>query len=676
MMTKQSDGNLHRNHMSTEIKYRPEIDGLRTIAVMSVVFYHARFLIDEKNIIPGGFLGVDVFFVISGFLISSIILRGVKDKSFSFVYFYERRARRILPILLFVMLVSLPLAWKFFLPTDLIDFSYQILTSIFFSSNFYFWLEDPYWATESSLKPFLHTWSLGVEEQFYLLMPILLMGLYRYQRNYTFHFIFGLGIVSLALAQWMSGVHPEQAFFLLPTRAWELFAGACLGISETRRNFSRYSFTTYFPTLGVILIVASFFLFNENTRHPSLLTLIPVLGTMLVICFSNSRDLTVSLLKTRWFVALGLISYGIYIWHFPVFAFHKIIFNEASANDKILLIFAVILISSLSYFLVEKPFRRASITPLKVFIPAVSLFVVSISSFAYLGSLDGFKERVPALVNQPSEPERIRNHVWFRTGVEKRGSIILVGDSHTNAIASTLKSRALARGYDFVNSSFDGCQLIVGADRVRKSDLKPKYCNRKFQEKRMGFIVNSKNSFVIIGGRLPLILEEDRFNNHEGGYEGPMTDFIQNADRTLTTLGERQEFIKRQYRETVQRILDAGHKVVLIYPIPEVGWHVPKRLHRLIGEDLLHAREIVADNPVTTDYKVFMSRTNSAYGVLDSISNENVIRVYPEKLFCNTEIRGRCVTHDLENSFYLDDDHLSQYGAKLLVEYLLSRLTH
>ena len=222
-------------------KYRPEIDGLRAIAVVAVILYHAQITIIGHQPFKGGFIGVDIFFVISGYLITSIILKElVTTGAFSFKHFYERRIRRILPALLFVMLVSLPVAWICLYPDSLIDFSKSILYSLSFSSNFYFHYTGQIYGAESGLlKPFLHTWSLSVEEQFYVLFPLVFLVIFKYFRKYLIHIlIFGF-LISLVLADWGSKNHPSFNFYTLPTRGWELIAGSILAyfeISKGQRN--------------------------------------------------------------------------------------------------------------------------------------------------------------------------------------------------------------------------------------------------------------------------------------------------------------------------------------------------------------------------------------------------------------------------------------------------------
>lgn len=219
---------------NVDIKYRREIDGLRAVAVLPVLMFHAGF-----STFQGGYVGVDIFFVISGYLITSILLDHLDNGTFTLVGFYERRARRILPALFFVMLCSLPFAWFLLLPKAFIDFGQSIAAVSIFSSNVLFWAESGYFEAASELKPLLHTWSLGVEEQYYLVFPLFLMVVWRYARKHLLRVLILLAILSLAIAQWGVFYKPEAAFFLLPMRGWELAIGAIVAVfcSDNKPQF-------------------------------------------------------------------------------------------------------------------------------------------------------------------------------------------------------------------------------------------------------------------------------------------------------------------------------------------------------------------------------------------------------------------------------------------------------
>ena len=310
-----------------KLTYRPEIDGLRAIAVGAVILYHAQINILGYQPFKGGFIGVDIFFVISGYLITSIILKElVTTGSFSFKHFYERRIRRILPALLFVMLASLPFAWMYFIPSDFIDFSKSILYSLGFSSNFYFhYSGQQYGAVGGLLKPFLHTWSLSVEEQYYILFPIVLLITFKYFRNYLIHILILGFIISLGLAEWTSRNYSSLSFYFLHTRMWELLAGSILAYFEITKGHrsNNQTLNLMLPSVGLFLIGHSILFFHDKMFHPSFYTLSSIIGVCLIIWFSQKDELITKLLSTKLFVGVGLISYSLYLWHYPIFAFTR-----------------------------------------------------------------------------------------------------------------------------------------------------------------------------------------------------------------------------------------------------------------------------------------------------------------------------------------------------------------
>ena len=361
------------------IKYRPEIDGLRSIAVLSVVLYHAEISVGGHRFLAGGFLGVDIFFVISGFLITSIILNEVAQKTFSFASFYERRARRILPALFVVMLTSLPFAWWLLLPAELQDYASSVLSSLLFGSNFWFWLGDDYWAAESSLRPFLHTWSLSVEEQFYVLLPIIVLLIWSYARSALKPVLIGIFVVSLVLADFASKSSPQTAFYLVTTRAWELMAGALIAKLEIDNGSATHSKRSdVFAGLGLLLIVLSICYFDSSIRHPSGYTVLPILGTVLLVRYAVQGGVVARLLSTRIMVGIGLISYSLYLWHFPIFSFALHHYDEITHSQKGFNIGLSFLLATLTYFLIEKFTRNKTVFRTPYFIAVISIFFVAL----------------------------------------------------------------------------------------------------------------------------------------------------------------------------------------------------------------------------------------------------------------------------------------------------------
>ena len=291
---------------------RPEIDGLRAIAVVPVILFHAGL-----TLLPGGYVGVDVFFVISGYLITGLLLLDLDAGRYSLAQFYERRARRILPALFVVVAVTLPLGFAVMLPGQFRDLSESVVTVILFLSNLYFLTQIDYFAPDAALQPLLHTWSLAVEGQFYLAFPALLALLWRAGRGRTIWVLAGLALASLALADWGGRENPARSFFFTGTRIWELLAGslaAIAGHGRVLRGNDRAAMA------GLAMIAASMLLFDPSTPVPGLPALLPVSGTIAVLCFATAGTRTARLLSWHPVVVVGLVSYSAYLWHHPLFA--------------------------------------------------------------------------------------------------------------------------------------------------------------------------------------------------------------------------------------------------------------------------------------------------------------------------------------------------------------------
>jgi len=339
------------------LKYRPEIDGLRAIAVLSVVFYHAGF-----NLFKGGYVGVDVFFVISGFLITSIILKEVEHKIFSILSFYERRARRILPALFFVMLICIPLAWLILEAKDLERFFKSLSAIPTLSANIFFWKDVVYFATASELKPLIHTWSLAVEEQYYVISPVLFLPLGRMKngKSIVLVVLVCLAIFSLLYAQVLSEKNASKNFFLLPSRFWELSLGGFVAFLPPCFFDIRNFYKRCLGGIGLSMVLFSVFSFSKDTQVPGFVALIPTLGTALILMYSSRDTIVGKLLSWKPFVSVGLISYSAYLWHQPVFAFNRYYIgqNDLGIVLTFFLIFLVLLLAWLSWRFVELPFKN------------------------------------------------------------------------------------------------------------------------------------------------------------------------------------------------------------------------------------------------------------------------------------------------------------------------------
>ena len=336
------------------LKYRPEIDGLRALAVFTVIMYHSGI-----HVFSGGFIGVDIFFVISGYLITSIIISDLEKKQFILKNFYERRMRRIFPALLLVMIVTIPFAWNYMLPDQLLSFSHSLIAASFFIANILFWQDRGYFATESEEIPLIHTWSLSVEEQFYIFFPLFLIIFFRLGKVKLFIIISALIFLGLLIGEWGWRNKPHAFFYLAPFRAWELLFGSISALIISKYGIRKNNLLCL---LGLILVLTSFFIFDKKTPFPSIYTMIPILGVFLIIIFADTNTIVAKILSNKILVHFGLLSYSAYLWHQPIFAFLKIKFVTALSIFEVIIVFIItVILSHFSWKFVEKPFRNKNI---------------------------------------------------------------------------------------------------------------------------------------------------------------------------------------------------------------------------------------------------------------------------------------------------------------------------
>lgn len=338
--------------------YRPEIDGLRALAVVPVILFHADF-----GAFGGGFVGVDVFFVLSGYLITSLLIADLQAGRFSLVDFYDRRARRILPALFVVLLASLPLAWISMTPAQLHEYFQSLAAVVFFVSNVLFWQQDGYFAQAAELKPLLHTWSLAVEEQFYIVFPLMLLALWRLGRHGLPWILLAMTLASFSLGVWATPAMPSASFYLIPTRAWELLAGALCALVLTRRQAAGLAppQSNLAAAVGLVGILAALVMFDPETPFPGHAAALPVLGTCLLILFAPTGSAVARLLALRPLVGLGLVSYSAYLWHQPLFATARLMSDAEPAPGLMLALSGLSLaLAWVSWRLVERPFRHGA----------------------------------------------------------------------------------------------------------------------------------------------------------------------------------------------------------------------------------------------------------------------------------------------------------------------------
>jgi len=608
-----------------KLAYRPEIDGLRAIAVSAVILYHAQISIFGHQPFKGGFIGVDIFFVISGYLITSIILKElVTTGTFSFKHFYERRIRRILPVLLFVMLVSFPFAWMYLSPSNLVEFSKSILYSLGFSSNFYFHYSGLEYSVEGLRHPFLHTWSLSVEEQYYILFPIVLLVTFKYFRKYLVHVLILGFIISLGLAEWTSRNYPSASFYFLHTRIWELLAGSLLAYFEINNGHRSKNETLnlILPTIGLILIGQSILFFNDEMFHPSFYSLSPIIGVCLIVWFSNKNELITKILSSKLFVGIGLISYSLYIWHYPIFVFTaKLRFAEGNIFIKLLMGIFVLILSIISYYFIEKPFRGTKIKFKKIFLFLLLNLLLLVSISAYSLQLKFH----PFLTKYSGEHKNFELNYDYNNFSDKK-NVFIIGNSYADNLLNIFSNnKELVDDYYFYTALADN----VGANYQIECLID------FFKENKL---ICDKNLFSFLQTQYKksnYIVFAERFYNGK-------TFLSDDFDKII-------EFLKKDKKKFIVFLDDIRGADML-----DIYIHRKGRLPNL--DELKELENEFFE-------KVVNWKKNKLKKVKDKLSKNNIKFLTRSELFCDYSIK-KCHLIKNENKLYADYGHITNNGAK------------
>ena len=657
------------------MKYRPEIDGLRALAVVPVILFHAGF-----DLLGGGFVGVDVFFVISGYLITTILVEDIEKNRFSIVGFYERRARRILPALCFVMLVCIAFAWIWMLPSQMKDFLQSLIAMSLFVSNIQFWQESGYFGAATEEMPLLHTWSLAVEEQYYLLFPIFLFLAWRFGKNKVFWMIVVFAVISLTLSEWGWRNHARANFYLAPTRAWELFAGSITAFIVQKHGVQT---NNTLSLIGLAAIIFAILAYDETTPFPSVYALAPVVGVVLLVLYGSRETLVGQLLSTKALVGVGLISYSAYLWHQPLFAFARIrLIKEPDLVMMGLLSLTSLILAVLSWKYIETPFRdKTSVGRKQVIILSLSAFI----GFVIFGIVglqnNGFERRLSAdlttqldQANKRFEDDTCRpidnfpSHPYPECTsyfVDGSASVMLLGDSHLQSIDILIQKRLYDLGIGSYSLPYAGCIPIQGLYRV---DEDPHHQCNKYNQSMIEYARATGIHTLILVARFPLYLNGNRYNNGEGGVERGKPAFVDTVGvpRSDSYWDDeaRIERVSKQYFDGLA-LLSEEFNVIVFEPTPEVGWNVPSHFTKLT----LWGKS----SKITHNFETFRQRIQRFDDILNRIPNPNLYRFSVADTLCN-ENTNRCVAADDRGLFYQDSDHLSLLGASLVVDDFFANL--
>ena len=665
--------------------YRREIDGLRALAVLPVVLFHAGF-----DTFGGGYVGVDVFFVISGYLITSIIATQLQAERFSIAEFYERRARRILPAIFVVISACIPFAWLWLPPTEMNGFSQSIVAVCGFVSNILFWRESGYFDTQSELKPLLHTWSLAVEEQYYLFFPILLMLTWKLGRRSLVAIMVAIAAASFALAVWGSTRAVASTFFLLPTRGWELLMGALVAMyllnKPTLKN--RTLAGEFLSVAGFALIVISVLTYNKQTPFPGTYALAPTVGTALIILYARPETWVGKLLGLGPMVGIGLISYSAYLFHQPLFAFarHRLP-GEPGEAVQLALAGLAFLLAYLVWRFIETPFRNKQNVGRPQLLAVIALGTALLLTFGVGGyATAGYAGRFNAAqIAAFSPPKTDFERLCFQQSVQgdpylkacnfgdltANSTFVLYGDSHAQAIFSALDVALRAKNVKGVFITNEACaipQILDSRSRLTGAD-----CDRSNAALLQYINTHADTVAVLLRWTyrlypIPNIIDSLLFDNQEGGIERgdePRINFTTRYGGYSTEATGKKSAV----HEFVSMLANNSRRLLLIYPIPEAGWHIPK--HNF--QTYLSAGEF--SDEVSTSHALYRKRNEFAETTLDgAVQASHVIRIRPEHIFCSTSIKDRCVAQTKGTPLYYDEDHVSNAGARLLVDEIARHL--
>ncbi len=650
--------------------YRPDVDGLRALAVWSVVAGHFG-----VPFVPGGFVGVDVFFVISGYLIGGIVWRDVRAGRFSFGAFYARRARRILPALAAVLLASGAAAWALLTPDEMIRFSRDAAATILAVSNVRFWLSESYFSPAAVFDPLLMTWSLGVEEQFYLLFPVAMLLLARLRGSRALAILAAGCMASLALSVWLTHASPASAFYLLPTRAWELGSGALLALREVEGDPDASKMPAILRDLcgwaGLALLAAAILGFDAGTPFPGVAAILPVGGTALVILgregFANRR-----LLGARPTVFVGLISYSWYLWHWPLLSFARIAtdasLGTAASGALALVSFAA---AVLSWRFVERPFRTPglldSCTLRRFGGAAAALLAAALLMSAEGGWRDRFgpglevvAAQARALQGDPclagygaASPDRSPGCVAPEDG---RPSVALLGDSHAAALAGALREAAKARGLAFVQLTKSSCPAL--ADVTRRMPDRPAH---------EGECATFEAEALRIVRRRPAVRAVVLAGFWSAPFQGEAAGarYVAAGDEGRgSSAADSRDSFRRGLDGVLEALAAPGRRIVLVQDVPAFDFDPLRRLEAA----LIPARRALADASGDAvgdpDLAPLRSvRFDEARGAVAEIAarRPDVDLIDPWPLLCDA---NQCRVGEAQQLYYIDPQHLSAAGAR------------
>lgn len=643
------------------MKHRPDIDGLRSLAVMPVIMCHAG-----VPYFPGGFVGVDIFFVVSGFLITSIIREEVSRDSFTVTGFYERRCRRILPALFVVSAACMIAGYFIMLPRQYSELAKSVVAALLSASNVFFWGHTGYFAPVADWMPMLHTWSLGVEEQYYIVFPIFMILARRWRTSMQVATIGLVFFASFALSAYGAFNKPSATFYLTPFRAWELLLGVLIAYVPAPLSLSRWV-RELAALVGLLMLLVPVAVYNDTTPFPGLAAAAPCLATAILLMVGGAGpNLVKSALENRFLVFVGLISYSLYLLHWPVLVFMRLRLaqTELEADTAALGVILTFLLAIVVWYFVEQPFRnkrwlgRPAI--LRLSAGSIAAGVVASSAVSCADGLPGRVAPKALALERASEDVDL----LARSCIAEIGdpacefgaqdstpvTFALWGDSHAAMLRPAIEEAMRETGRRGTLLWRPGCEPTLGLEKLNDPDAKE--C-RAFRERALSLLTKPENGVrtVFLSGRwLPLA------TGRSASVGGSFVQLVRDSDSMELGMEENRRVFSRSLRRTVEALRAYDIEVVLLGGAPDIGWDVPTVL------------ALSAMHDVQVPRLASWHETKEAHAFADAVfwfaAQHDGVRFVPVwPLLCE----NACPISVQERAVYSDDDHLSFYAAKELL---------
>ena len=642
------------------MQYRAAIDGLRAVAVIVVLLFHAR-----VPFFSGGYVGVDVFFVVSGYLITGLIHQEHVAGGFTLLGFYERRMRRIFPALFLVVLSTFAIGAIVMLPPDLSRLGSSGVAATLFVSNFYFWGRGQnYLRNAPEFEPLLHTWSLAIEEQFYLFFPIFVLVTLRFFKRLDFTFmVVALGSFSISI--YLTSAHPTAAFYFSPSRAWELLLGSWLAVTDLKNLMPR-RFVPPLQVVGLVMIVGATFSFNLVTPFPGFAALIPCLGTALIVAWCDQDSRLIKGLSHPALVWLGLISYPLYLWHWPSLVLTRFaLLRELHVYEIVALYFLAGVLAAATWQYVEKPFRTRNglISARRVFVLAAGVSCLALAIGGGLRTTEVWSTPPPRVARileaaKDYAPLLGACHNWDRKGPEQFSNCIigandrpeinfaLWGDSHAGAVAIAVDAAAYSVSKKGLQLTADDCPPLLRTQVIVSNVVSD--CEAR-NEAAFDLLLQHRIRGAILAGAWAQYVE--------GDYK------VLRPNNKPDAGGDKIAPFQRAMKQTMDRLRTAGIDVVIVGPVPYIGWNVPTVLAAKEWR-----KQAMPEGPSLAD---FMSSQRKIMPILRDLEHDGVYVVYPHKLLCEST----CLVQLNGQILYSDTEHLTTQGADLLRPMLAQQLS-